>query len=122
MPSASIDPITFQPGRWGGAWATPSGSVMIAAVAIAPAAARRGGDDRGGARADPDPDQRRRLELAEAALDEKERRAPDRCQRDQHEDVAPAHASNNVRLRRYLPGLSAVAEQPLHRALGLTDA
>ena len=73
-------------------------------------------------------------DVAHGFLDEHERRAPDSGEQEQHREVAPAHRERTVRdaqsvrtvARRirfpdYLGYLTAVAEQPLHRALGLTD-
>src|SRR5581483_640178 len=93
---------------------------------------RRGDDQRERYRGEPDPsgDQGRGRELAVGDLDEHERRAPDRREREQEQKVAAAHTSLlNVRRRRSVSSsaaatmrsLSSIAEQPLHRALGLTD-
>src|SRR5207248_259150 len=74
---------------------------------------------------EPAGDERGRLELPDAHLDEHERRPPDRRKRKQHEEVAPAHTRSNVSAARRVPtldwiSLATVAQQPLHRALGLT--
>ena len=78
------------------------------------------------AEAHPEEDQRRRREIAEGDRDEHERRAPDRRQRAQHQKVATAHTLLQTRLPpsgfpSTLNHLSQVADQPIHRALGLTD-
>ena len=72
---------------------------------------------------------RRRRELVDGDLDEHERGAPDRRQQEQEWDVTPHPGRLPRRLRSTeraeeaarLEALTRVAEQPLHRALGLTD-
>jgi phosphoribosylformylglycinamidine synthase subunit PurL len=66
------------------------------------------------------------VQVLDGDLDEQERRAPERGEREEQRQVAAcvslAHAPTlPVQPRRYSRGLASVAQQPLHRALGLTD-
>ena len=73
---------------------------------------------------EPDLDHRRRREVPDRDLDEEVRRSPDRRERPDQEGVGARHRSRTAsrpEARRYTGPLTQVAEQPLHRALGLTD-
>src|SRR5258708_2870723 len=92
-PSVATAASGFQPGREAGSWARPNGAIKMAAAPSWPIESWSGEreEDDGAHDQSPEHDDRWR-ELADADLDEEERRSPDRGEGDEEDHVASAHA------------------------------